>query len=66
MPDESPRPESKPNLTQPRCPDCTGLVVPLPGISPVKALEEHLKRDHWYSWQLAHDTASEAFTQIML
>jgi hypothetical protein len=26
----------------------------------MKALEGHLEHDHWYTWQLAHDAASEA------
>jgi hypothetical protein len=60
IPDESPLPEPKPNSRQLSCPQCSRIVLPLPGSSAVKALEGHLERDHWYPSQLAHDAASEA------
>jgi len=37
------------------------MLMPLAGNSAVKALERHLERDHWYSWQGAHDAASDQF-----
>ncbi len=43
---------------------CNGILVPLPGNSPVKALEAHLERDHWYPWQLAHDEAMDQFALL--
>jgi hypothetical protein len=65
MPDESALPEPNPNSIRLSCPECNGVVLPVPGNSAVQALEGHLERDHWYSWQLAHDTASEAFNKMM-
>jgi hypothetical protein len=59
MPNESPLPEPKPSSIRLSCPVCNGMLVPLAGNSAVKALERHLERDHWYSWQLAHDAAMD-------
>jgi hypothetical protein len=63
MSDESPLPEPNRNSIGLSCPECHGVVLPLPGNSAVKALEGHLERDHWYSWQLARDTASETLNK---
>jgi len=65
MPDELRLPEPNPHSIRLSCPECNGVVLPLPGNSAVKALEGHLERDHWYPWKLAHDTASEAFNKTM-
>jgi hypothetical protein len=68
MPNESPLPEPKPSSIRLSCPACKGILVPLPGNSAVDALERHLERDHWYSWQLAHDAAMDqlAFQKAVL
>ena len=60
-PSESPRPEPKPNPLRLSCPECKGILMPLPGNSAVSALERHLEHDHWYPWQLAHDAAMNQF-----
>ena len=61
MPNESPLPEPKPSSIRLSCPVCHGMLVPLAGNPAVKALERHLERDHWYSWQVAHDAAMDQF-----
>ena len=59
-PEESKPTEPKPNSIRLSCPECHGVVLPLPGNSAEKALEGHLEHAHWYSLELAHDAASEA------
>jgi hypothetical protein len=39
------------------CPVCHRVVLALPGSSQVKALENHLEHDHWYT---SREAASEA------
>jgi hypothetical protein len=61
MPNESSLPEQKPSSIRLSCPVCNGKLVPLAANSAVQALERHLERDHWYSWQGAHDAAMGQF-----
>lgn len=49
---------------EPACPVCHRRVLPLPGTSPMRALEGHLELAHWYEVKLAHDTACEALEAL--
>lgn len=59
MLDEKSRP-IEPDKLRLACPVCHRVVLPLPGTSPMRALEGHLELAHWYEVKLAHDTACEA------
>ena len=61
MPNDAPLPEPKPDSIRLSCPVCNGVLMPLQGNSAVDALERHLEREHWYPWQLAHDSAMDQF-----
>lgn len=56
-PNEFPAPDPQASSIQLSCPECSGILVPLPGNSAVNVLERHLEHDHWYPYQLAHAAA---------
>jgi hypothetical protein len=42
------------------CPVCHHIVLALPGSSEVKALENHLEHEHWYTSREAANEAASA------